>query len=306
MVTITATGLDEAIRRLTALRNGGLKAIALQSVGGDPTTLIRWKTMARNTASRTLTALMRPDERPMRAGLLATLEAAFTNETLHLTMAVQADLMQAAEALGESLYLTRYKQGKAGAKRTVIGVRQTPGVPDPDEEELMQRVRAVVRQWVEEEKAYTSADADVNFDPEAITDRIMTVMGLTHARNRWKDYLDHPEKRAKARGLAAVIQDFIVRRSGPERNKIVTDREKILGDPVREEFEFSGKPPPEVEGKLGVPGYGELPAARVHDLLVAVLEAWKQDALDALPRSFENHLRAWFAKSYGQQTLNLN
>jgi hypothetical protein len=287
-VEINATGLDEVIKFFTGLSQGDIALASRRALGENKENARKWKAQALRTARATVKGIAESHERQFIPGFVR--EVTHWQEDQHMRLRLEAglSLMDRALALGASLHTTSYyTKGPTGRRVLVEGVAQTPETPDATEEDMIAEVRDRVRQWVFEEKDYTGKDADVDFDVEAITDRLMNVLGLVNARDRWRQYLKHPEELAAASKLAGTIQEFITRSSQPG-HRIVIDRERITGDPVVEAYDQALGAPDET-------GYGANPVAQLPPevakvWLETILAAWKEDVIVSLPMVFRTEL----------------
>lgn len=312
---IKARGLDEAIALLAGMKNGGVHA-AMKVACGAPagSNAAKWKRKLGSTAKATVTAYLNTsagmDLRPFRASLEEVVQQV-TDEwhDTHAAYSIEAplDLIAQAMALGKSLY-TNTESGQERVRQKKKAATVTKQMTE-DEQQLVANVRQVVRQWVIEEKRYDERDADVNFDPEAITDRLMYVLGLKSAygdpRHRWAQYLDDAQMKLDAERLGQTIADFMARRAGVDHDKIVFDRVKQTGNPeVTEQwFKDPRSVPPELHEGFGLVGdtvQGVIPSRRMADLLALISTAWVQDVVDELPRQVSVALTRAYKKKDGE------
>lgn len=287
LLDLNTTGLDEAIAALEHLRQGGVERAVARALGGagGSANATAWVVVCQRAAETALNSLVGND--PKRAfvpGFVQHITHAWVGaeRAMAITLAPPASLLAAASALSESLHTRSYGSAESGVQR----VRQQPLEASDEQANWLDQVRDAIREWVVHEKVLTEADADTDFDPDAITDRIMAVMGLGN-RSDWRRLLASPELQAAGQRLAARIETWlagVAAADGWTPSSAVTERPTRIDGGVQDFLASSLQ-----AGSLAA---GGLSQAELQQWTDTILQAWVKAVNDNLPRAVMAELRA--------------
>lgn len=296
--SLESTGLDDAIERLDGLIHGGIDRALGRALGGPggEANGAKWVQQLKTSARISLQVVAPKGQHHLIEGFVQRITHEYHSPppTAEFRLAPPLNLLAQAMATQEHLMTRTYPL--KGEEDGVQRLRQKPLDASPEQAQMIENARDVVREWVETQKLIDARDEAVDFDPEQITDRVMRVLGLGD-RSSWKALLSSPELQAAGQRLAGAIETWLAK-------LLAGDPEAGAPAPGSFADQFGTEPPPAVglleDPTLNLTGAFALSPEDLDDWLTVVVAGWKETLAAWLPSVVRQELAAGATRKQSQ------